>query len=563
MKKTSILKLTLGFSLFCTTACTSTTNKNIQDGTYIGSGEGYKGEVKVEAVFSNGMITSLNVVEENETETWSDAAIQNVPKYIQDTQSINVDTQSGATITSQAIIDATKDAIEQAHGNVAEWNDKHTGENETKVIEKQTQVVVIGGGLSGIIATLRLQQLGVDCILLEKSSVLGGILRYGESYSQIYSTEEESNIYKISNLFQENEMDDAIVSIMENNLEDTVAWQEDDLGIVFEDIPQEDYLKYYASANTNVGELLAKEAEVSGAEIYLNTIATNIDTDAKRVSAIDKTGKIYEISAENIIIATGSFSTSDDLYAGYASDTGEMFEIGKLNHFDVIEGKDEVYTSIALKANEDYAVDCFDALQTIMNEGFVIVDENGNRYVNEASTRQTLYQQVKDNSYLIMNTYVYKQWKERLLESVTDKTIQQAIKEDLFMMYHGDTLQIACENANLDYETVIEDLYAIVTATTDQEADAFGRLHADVIDPSDAIVIIPLSKAAYATKNGFTLDENLNAVKNDMVLDGVFVVGNACGDVFGDSILDGYMNAWAVVSAKEVADQIAQQYVTQ
>mgnify|MGYP000746609985 CR=1 FL=1 len=75
----------------------------------------------MEVTFSNGSITSVEVVDSNETKTWADSALHYIPKYIHDEQSLNVDTITGATVTSNAIISAVEKTIKDAHGDVSEW----------------------------------------------------------------------------------------------------------------------------------------------------------------------------------------------------------------------------------------------------------------------------------------------------------------------------------------------------------------------------------------------------------------------------------------------------------
>ena len=53
----------------CTTlgACQNKSEKNIKDGTYSAEVEGYQSSLTVEVTFSNGSITSVEVVDSNET----------------------------------------------------------------------------------------------------------------------------------------------------------------------------------------------------------------------------------------------------------------------------------------------------------------------------------------------------------------------------------------------------------------------------------------------------------------------------------------------------------------
>ena len=86
-------------------------------GTYTASADGKNGPVTVEVVFSADKIESVTVTEHAETAGIADPALENIPKAIVDAQSVKVDGESGATVTSDAIKAAVADAIKQAGGD--------------------------------------------------------------------------------------------------------------------------------------------------------------------------------------------------------------------------------------------------------------------------------------------------------------------------------------------------------------------------------------------------------------------------------------------------------------
>ena len=87
-------------------------------GTYTGTGKGNNGPVKVEVTFSEDEITKVVVKDNSETPGIFEKAAEQVPADIVDHQSLAVDTVSGATVVSNAILDAVADAVQQAGGNV-------------------------------------------------------------------------------------------------------------------------------------------------------------------------------------------------------------------------------------------------------------------------------------------------------------------------------------------------------------------------------------------------------------------------------------------------------------
>lgn len=86
---------------------------NLEDGTYTGSAQGHNGAVEVEVIVEGGVITAVNVLEHSETAGISDPAISDVPAAIVENNSTEVEVTSGASLTSQAIMEAVNNALSQ------------------------------------------------------------------------------------------------------------------------------------------------------------------------------------------------------------------------------------------------------------------------------------------------------------------------------------------------------------------------------------------------------------------------------------------------------------------
>ena len=86
-------------------------------GTYTAQAEGLNGPVTVEVTFSENAIESVVVAAHKETPGISDGAIEKIPAEIVAGQTLNLDAVSGATYTSNAILNAVADAVAQAGGD--------------------------------------------------------------------------------------------------------------------------------------------------------------------------------------------------------------------------------------------------------------------------------------------------------------------------------------------------------------------------------------------------------------------------------------------------------------
>jgi len=84
------------------------------DGVYTGISRGYKSNIEVSVEIMSDRIVSVNVLSHHESRGYYEEAVAVIPSVVVDNQSPNVDTISGATYTSRAIIEATKEAMNKA-----------------------------------------------------------------------------------------------------------------------------------------------------------------------------------------------------------------------------------------------------------------------------------------------------------------------------------------------------------------------------------------------------------------------------------------------------------------
>ena len=83
-------------------------------GTYIGESEGYYSKLIVEVVVDDYNILSIEIIESEEPPILADIVFEKLPPKIIKKNGGDVDVVSGATYTSQALINAVNKALEEA-----------------------------------------------------------------------------------------------------------------------------------------------------------------------------------------------------------------------------------------------------------------------------------------------------------------------------------------------------------------------------------------------------------------------------------------------------------------
>lgn len=219
-------------------------------GTYKGRGRGRKGWVDVSAKIGEKAIESIELVHHIETPRIVQAAFAGVAKQVLDLQSLNVDTVSGATMSSNAIIDALASCVEQAGGDPDLMREGPTAEKQAASAELEGDVIIVGSGAAGSTAACACAMKGARVIVFEANGYIGGnSLISGGVIQQIEAPEE-----------MRAPMTDGLRAYFEQTVQDSAA-----AGYPQDVIDQllADYDAYYATGTDRVYNSVAWETMYS------------------------------------------------------------------------------------------------------------------------------------------------------------------------------------------------------------------------------------------------------------------------------------------------------------
>lgn len=298
------------------------------DGVYEGSANGMGGELKVAVTIEGGKITAVTVNEHKETPGISDPAIEKIPAAIVEAQSTQVDGIASATVTSDAI----KAAVEAA---LSGETPEEKGELEITV---EPDVIVIGAGMSGLVASVRAAELGANVLVLEQNYRVGGSANTaGGSISGAgYNIQKAAGIEDSPEAFYndfvtmgggEQNMNTEIARVHAEKSGEAINWLQDYVGVEFLDqVDSGGYLTMntfrvtYTSAGVSSGgglgfvnALMAKLQEsidAGKAQLCLDTLVTDVILDDEKNVLGVKVGE-KEIYAPSTIIATGGYGYSE------------------------------------------------------------------------------------------------------------------------------------------------------------------------------------------------------------------------------------------------------------
>ena len=564
-------------------------------GTYTGTAAGKNGDVKVEVTFSANAIDSVKVVEHSETAGISDGAIENIPAAIVENQSLAVDTVSGATITSDAILKAVADAVAQAGGDVEALKNVAAPAGEKEAKELSADVIVVGGGGAGMAAATRLAQLGKSVILVEKSGFLGGAISVSGgnqvvmgSQLQIDNGVADDSVESMVADFEANganKNNKEILTLFAENVGATTDWLVASCGITFEEgLHQLGEYSHnrelaYTGGGAGFAEAMRKAVEEAGVQVLLNTKAESLIADNGTVTGVKAASSDadYTLTAGNVVLATGGYGANKDmltdemksaLYYGPASSTGEGIQMAQAVGAQTANMEYGKRYPNGIEVSEGMAKSTIAGNIVGWTMSAILVNKDGNRVVNEkASNRTILEEELKQEGgelYLLLDAETFEAWKAKLAPAgISDADIEKYLEANgtaTPVFAHGETLEEAAAAAGINADNLkatVEKYNGFVAKGSD---DDFGRTATYLTKTiGEGPYYIVEQKPRFATTMGGLVINTSMQVLNEAgePISGLYAAGENCGQVMGDDSPSGANNAWALTSGKLAADAIA------
>ena len=585
MKKILVFALALAM-LFCSMSAFAMT-----DGTYTGTADGRNAPVTVEVTIAGDAIEKIEVVSHEETDGIGTIAVDNLPAAIVESQSLGVEAVAGATVTSEAILAAVADCIEQAGGDVEALKAVAIAEKvPTKEETIETDLVIVGGGGAGMVAAIRARELGLDVVLLEKMSFMGGAISISGG-NQVVSGSQMQKDLGVTDDSVESMVEDfmanganlnvpELITLYAANVGETSDWLES-IGVTYNlegglhklaEYSHDRELAYTGSgagAAENMRNIIAE----NGTKVLLNTRATELISENGAVTGViaDDGETVYTVKADAVLLATGGYGYNKDLlegdmknalYYGPVSSTGDGLLMATAIGADTRLLEYGKRYPNGIEVSEGIAKSTINGNIPAWKLSAILVNKEGKRVVNEKASNRTILetelQQTGQELYLVMDQATFDVWKDALGYDVSAYLEANGATTPVFG--HGDTIAEAAEAAGVDaaaLEATVETYNSYVEAGEDAE---FGRgAEYLTVKIGEGPYYIVEQKPRFATTmGGLVIDEALEVVNTEGgVIPGLYAAGEVVGGVMGDDSPSGANNGWAVTSGRLAAESIA------
>ena len=545
-------------------------------GTYEATVAAHNGDLSVEVVVDENAITSVTILEHNESPSISDAAIERIPVAIVDTQSLAVDTVSGATVTSKAIILAVTEALKLAGGDIEKLSvksDKVAVKGETK--EYTADVVIIGGGGAGLAAAVAAHENGATVIVVEKMSRLGGnTILSGGAFNAVDPVRQEAQGIEDSvekhytQTFEggDKQGNPVLIQTLVENAYAGVQWLEA-MGMKFNDQvftvlggmwPR----AHKPSTPLGTGFISTYQAYIDaneGIEVLLDTEALELVITDGRVVGVKAESLVGDVvlNANNgVILATGGFSANNEMLEKYNEIWPSLAGIKTTNHpgatGDGLVMAEKIGASLIGLSNIQLLPmgdPVTGSLSGNIEQGVenrIFVNKSGNRFVDEGARRDVMTKALFDQEdawlWVVLDGKNYPTPEKK---NNFNETIEELIAQG--RAFKGDTLEELAAAIGVDPANLVKAVEEFNAAVDSGKADSFGRTLFDTkIDtpPYYAGARVP---TVHHTMGGVEINEYTQVLDtNGDIIPGLYAAGEVTGGIHGANRLGG--NALADVT---------------
>lgn len=587
MNKSKTLALLLSMTmLFSACGGAKTDNKagdvkeaSVGEATGEGTAAGHNGDLKAVVTFDGDKIAKIDLTHE-ETEGLGDKAADKLVEEIVANNSINVDTVSGATVTSTAVIEAVKAAIEKSGRDVKNFEAKGEAK-KGETVEKDTDVVVIGGGGAGFAAAVSAKEAGANVILVEKLASVGGntLISGGEYAAPANDLQKEEGIEDSKELFAK-DVEEAggnpdLIKVLADKATEDAYWLRDDIGVEWLDslmfFGGHSVKRSLIPAAHTGNELIKnylKKAEELGIEVLTETDVKEIlskDGKVCGIKAETKDGELV-VNSKSVVVASGGFGANAEMC--YENDkevdehvlstnspgaTGDGITMAEKLGADTVD-MDKIQLYPVCDVETGKLLYCGD---TRLVGGALLVNKEGKRFVEELGTRREISMAIKAQT-----DYVgYVLWDETSNEKTgTMKSNPEEAKSlfDRGLMVKADTLEELADHFGIDKDALLETVKTFNENSAKKEDPEFNLRMLGWQVKDAPFYMMKAAPAVHHTMGGLKINTDAQVLNKDGEwIDGLYAAGEVTGGIHGSNRLGSVAMADITVFGKIAGENAA------
>lgn len=567
----------------------------VADGTYTSTvvGHGINGMLTVEVTLKDGKIAAIEVVGENDETPEILATVEDkLVSRILENQSLSVDAIGGATVSSNAVLQAVGNAIEQAGGKRDQWYTEVAKKTDTVKLEGY-DVIVVGLGGSGMASYISAAENGATVFGIETAAKIGGTsatvsgpmainpqLKMDAENNGEKFLEEEDLITDWLD-YCRGDAKEEMVRLFVGESGETMDWLMSKHGFDFTAIKAFFHpkgWKVWANYNGNKTDMMTAAVEQAKAknaknDYMLELTATELlfDKDGK-VAGVKATywdGTTYEVYGKNVILATGGFLGNSEMTQKYLGSAFHATAMTQNDGFGVQAGLSaggalynedmpamvHIANVVNVIKNDDLTSTEKAALTAmLLNFDAPILGANGEEFLDPTNPNSLAFDNWK------VKGYFYTFYSQEQIDAIA----ANGLANPKAVAPHG-------QNGRLAPNTPIETMDKILAVGAEYgnviTADSVAELAAKTGIPADALTeatkgmtgkLYAIAGAGYyyGTCGGLDVNESMNVLKEDGTpIDNLYAVGqDSMGVLFSNQVAyvtyGGAAQGWVLTSGR-------------
>ncbi|NMD38797.1 MAG: flavocytochrome c [Christensenellaceae bacterium] len=529
------------------------------DGTGTGSAKGMNGDIEVTVKIEGDKIIEIEVTH-SETQGLGDVAIDKLKGDIIDNQTLNLDSVTGATLSSVGFLEAIKLAIQDAGGDLSLY-EAAVAEKEKETREITVDVVVVGGGGAGFASAISANEAGANVILLEKLAAVGGNTRIsgGEMAAPANWIQEKEGIEDSPEKYIEDLKkaggDDELIKILAENATPAAEWMRDDVGIEFLDS-----LMFFGGHSVKRSVIPLGHSGVEIIEKYkakANELGIEVLTEHDVKELLVEDGKVVGVKAATpygelivhakaVVLATGGFGANAEMLYKYDKEiddkilstnspgaTGDGILMAEAIGADTVDmDKIQLYPICDVDTGKLLYVG-----DTRMVGGALLVNKEGKRFVEELDTRRAISMGIKAQT----GSVGYLLWDEKSSEAtgtIYSHASEAAGLYERGYLFKADTIAELAEHFEIDV-AALEETVANFNENSKNGVDPEFNLRnvGFTVDEAPFYIMVAVP-ATHHTMGGLKINADTEVInKEGNAIPGLFAAGEVTGGIHGSNRL--------------------------
>ena len=435
-------------------------------------------------------------------------------------------------------------------------------------LKEEYDAIIVGSGGTGLAAAIQAHQYGLNVAILEKNSFLGGnTMRASSGMNAAESiVQARLGINDSMQKFYDETLkgggymnDREMLHYFVEHAPLAIAWLED-LGIKVDDLTITGGMSkkrtHRPSSMAPIGAFLVnnllKLADERHIPIFIDSKVTNLLQDKdKKITGVE-VNKEHQVRAKAVLLATGGFGAAKDLIAKYRPDlrdykttnqagaTGDGLKLAdkvgaQLEQLELVQ----VHPTVQQDTDHAYLIG-----EAVRGEGAILVDRDGERFINELSTRKIVSNAITEtpehSAYLIFD------------QGVRDRVKAIEFYDSINLVVHGSTIEELAENIKVQAANLKKTLQSWNEAVKKNSDTEFGRTTGMASLDHAPYYAIHIAPAIHYTMGGIHIAPDTRVYDtNGNFIAGLYAAGEVSGGLHGNNRIGGNSIAETIIFGRE------------